>query len=400
MPSNLSRFLLPLILITIGLILSSALVPLSEGLVWGFYGHRKINQMAVFTLPPKLIPFFKYHIGFVSEHAVDPDVRRYATEYEAVRHYIDIDHWGDQPFEDVPKIFETAIAKYGVIQIIHEEGDSTLYDFGHTYALDSLSDVQVISIDTKEELERYNDYLAFIKSDVVYNYYEEEWPLPKEILSGFDEIVVLEDDEITLFDRFSSYGVLPFYLEQHYGKLVHAFRMGDEERILRLAADMGHYISDAHVPLHTTENYNGQLTNQLGIHAFWESRIPELSAEDDYDFIVGKAKYIRNKSDFFWKIIEESHALVDDVLSIETEVSKTFPSDQQYCYEDRLDKNIRLECTEYALAYEKALKGMVEERMRQSIHAVGSVWYSAWKDAGQPVLEFGNATISDTITIE
>ena len=42
---------------------------------------------------------------------------------------------------------------------------------------------------------------------------------------------------------------------------------------------------------HTTENYNGQFTNQKGIHGFWESRIPELFY-DEYDFITGKAKYI------------------------------------------------------------------------------------------------------------
>ena len=34
------------------------------------------------------------------------------------------------------------------------------------------------------------------------------------------------------------------------------------EKILKYSAELGHYIGDAHVPLHTTENYNGQLTNR------------------------------------------------------------------------------------------------------------------------------------------
>ena len=50
---------------------------------WGFYGHKRINRMAVFTLPPEMIGFFKKHIEFVSEHSVDPDKRRYANKVEA-----------------------------------------------------------------------------------------------------------------------------------------------------------------------------------------------------------------------------------------------------------------------------------------------------------------------------
>ena len=65
---------------------------------WGFWGHRRINRMAVFTLPPEMISFYKKHIEYITEHAVDPDKRRYATKHEAYRHYIDIDHWGEYPF--------------------------------------------------------------------------------------------------------------------------------------------------------------------------------------------------------------------------------------------------------------------------------------------------------------
>ena len=58
---------------------------------WGFFGHRNINRLAVYTLPSELMGFFKEHIEFVSEHAVDPDMRRYAIPEEAPRHYIDIE---------------------------------------------------------------------------------------------------------------------------------------------------------------------------------------------------------------------------------------------------------------------------------------------------------------------
>ena len=68
---------------------------------------------------------------------------------------------------------------------------------------------------------------------------------------------------------------------------MYAFIEKDSDKILKYSADLGHYIADAYVPLHTTENYNGQLTGQKGIHAFWESRLPELFSED-YNYLVDK----------------------------------------------------------------------------------------------------------------
>lgn len=95
------------------------------------------------------------------------------------------------------------------------------------------------------------------------------------------------------------------------------FRKKDINGILRTASDLGHYVGDAHVPLHTTSNYNGQLSNQLGLHAFWESRIPELFADKQYDYFVGKAEYIKDVPSFIWQTALESHTLVDSVLAIE-----------------------------------------------------------------------------------
>lgn len=344
--------------------------------------------MAVFTLPTDMIPFFKGHIGYLSEHAVDPDIRRYATQYEAVRHYIDADHWGENPFDVIPRDLNAAIAKYAVIHVIHEEGDTTTYDFGYTNQQDGLENVTVIESESNDDLHALRIFKDFIFENVQYYYYEEEWPIDYKYVRRFKEIKWKKGDRAVLFDRFTSYGILPFYLQDHYRKLVKAFENKETKRILSLAADMGHYMGDAHVPLHTTVNYNGQLTGQLGIHAFWESRIPEVSAEENYDFFVGKAKYIRNKSDYFWNIVEESFEMVDDVLRLEREVSESFPKDQQYCYTDRLNRNTRLECPEYAKAYEQLLAGTIEKRMQESVHAIGSVWYSAWVDAGKPKLDF------------
>ena len=171
-----------------------------------------------------------------------------------------------------------------------------------------------------------------------------------------------------------------------YRRLTQAFRSRNTGAILQLSAEIGHYIGDAHVPLHTTMNYNGQLTGQTGIHAFWESRIPELFADAEYDFFVGQAEYIRDPAYYFWVMVEESHALVDSVLLLEREVRSTYPKDQQYCPNEKTPSGPRVPCKGYAAAYQNKMNGMVERRMRAAIHAIGSAWYSAWIDAGQPPL--------------
>ena len=58
---------------------------LTYGENWGFWAHRRINRMAVFTLPPEMIAFYKKNIEYLTEHAVDPDKRRYATRHEAAQ---------------------------------------------------------------------------------------------------------------------------------------------------------------------------------------------------------------------------------------------------------------------------------------------------------------------------
>ena len=79
--------------------------------------------------------------------------------------------------------------------------------------------------------------------------------------------------------------------------------------------------------------------------------------------------------------------LVDSVLAIEKQLVKDFPSDKQFCFDDRNEKTVRIQCREFAKAYSDRMKGMVEERMCSAVLSLGSVWYTAWVDAGQPDLE-------------
>lgn len=267
---------------------------------WGFFSHRQINRLAVFTLPPDMIGFYKKNIQYLTEAAVNPDRRRYAVVDEAPRHYIDLDHFGDSALYKMPRFWKEAVEKYSE-------------------------------------------------------------------------------------DTLKAYGILPWHVTVMYYRLRDAFMTKDPTRILSLSADLGHYIADAHVPLHTTENYNGQLTGQHGIHAFWESRLPELFSSR-YDFFVGKAEYVKNPQLTIWKAIESSNQHLDSVLMLEKSLTEKF-GEKKYSFETKGKQTVKVYSTEFSAAYHMALKGMVEQRMRGAIKMIGDFWYTAWVDAGQPDLK-------------
>ncbi|WP_162417118.1 zinc dependent phospholipase C family protein [Cyclobacterium roseum] len=187
-------------------------------------------------------------------------------------------------------------------------------------------------------------------------------------------------------DSLRQSGIAPWSTYLTFLQLVRAFEQKDTEVILRLAADLGHYLGDIHVPLHTTKNYNGQFTGQYGIHGFWESRLPELYAES-YNFFVGKAEYISDPQQVIWRTIAQSHAALDSVLGFEAMLNDRFPADKKYSFEERGGINTRVYSRAFSEAYHRMLAGQVERQMRQTIKLIADFWYSAWILAGQP--DFG-----------
>jgi len=326
-----------------------------------------------------MIQFYKHNIEFITEHSIDPDKRRYASKHEAVRHYIDIDAWGDNPFYDVPRIFEDALIKYSKYSLANGS------DKGAVEVIYTRDSVEFKTTDITKSCST-DTLRAFFRDSLMPNYYDGLWTIKNKDLAKIIPGFTFKSD-LVIEDKFSKEGILPYHMNRMYYWLVKAFENQDLERILRLSAEFGHYIGDAHVPLHTTKNYNGQLTDQVGIHAFWESRLPELYADDSYSFLVGKAEKVDKPLTYFWKMVKESHDLLEDVLVIEKELTQSFPEDQQMCFADRLDRTIKTQCPEFALEYHERLNGMVEERMQDAILSIGSVWYSAWIDAGQPDLD-------------
>ncbi len=186
-------------------------------------------------------------------------------------------------------------------------------------------------------------------------------------------------------DTLKAYGIVPWHVNTMYYRLRDAFLQRDPQLILKLSAELGHYLADANVPLHTTKNYNGQLTGQEGIHGFWESRLPELFAKD-YTLFVGKASYVSSPQQAVWQAIAVAHGQVDSVLQIERELSVQF-GEKKYSFETRGKQTVRVYSVEFSNAFHKKLNGMTERQMKKAIKLIADFWYSAWVDAGQPDLK-------------
>ncbi|MCP3660093.1 MAG: S1/P1 Nuclease [Bacteroidetes bacterium] len=187
-------------------------------------------------------------------------------------------------------------------------------------------------------------------------------------------------------DFLQLHGTLPWTIINEKHKLTQAFKNKDLNKILKLSADIGHYIADANVPLHTSENYDGQLTNQKGIHAFWETRIPELFF-DRYELIIGKAEYINNIKKVIWNAIYNSHLLVNELLNKDKELTKTFPANNKYSLEEKNGIIKKVISIEYCQKYIELIHNQVEIQFRKSIKMVSDFWMTCWIDAGKPELD-------------
>jgi len=210
-----------------------------------------------------------------------------------------------------------------------------------------------------------------------------KYPFP-ELPRRFEDAV----KKYTL-DTVRANGVVPWRIAAFTDSLTHAFKMKNLDKILFFAANVGHYVADAHVPLHTTENYDGQLTGQKGLHARWESEIPErfMRHLETQNEPAPRAKYIANKTEESFKWVLESYLMVDSVLKCDLKAKEGLKPEE--IYKVVIDKNGREREIYTPLYYERfkqALGDMVERRFEQAIERVASVWYSAWIDAGRPDL--------------
>ena len=71
---------------------------------------------------------------------------------------------------------------------------------------------------------------------------------------------------------------------------------------------------------------------------------------------------------------------------MEIDVTKDIGPDKKYSFEKRGNTTVSVYSYEFSQEYHRRMNGMVERRLKAAIYTTGSVWYTAWVDAGQPDL--------------
>ncbi len=167
-------------------------------------------------------------------------------------------------------------------------------------------------------------------------------------------------------------GLLPWAIEDTYNNLLDAFRNKDKDKAMQMISDLGHYIADAHQPMHTVMNYDGQLTNQKGLHSRYEIKmIDEYLSDLENSIKIFSPNKIENPKRYFITIIEKSNSFC----------SLIFDADHF-----ALQKSNK----EYNDIYYKLLwfrtKAMTIDRFENAIYNLSSLIYSAWIEAEKPMI--------------
>ena len=177
-------------------------------------------------------------------------------------------------------------------------------------------------------------------------------------------------------DRANRTGRLPWRAEETFNKLVAAFQdigkptapyAADDSRYL--VAVLSHYVEDAHVPFHATGNHDGDMTNQHGIHARFESELVarNLSSLKLAPVTVTPIPDIRA---FIFDTLITSQSLVAPVLDADRAAKAG-----RDAYDDV-----------YYAKFFTGARPILERRMSEATSAVVSAVESAWERAGKPKL--------------
>ncbi len=170
-------------------------------------------------------------------------------------------------------------------------------------------------------------------------------------------------------------GLLPWRTQEMYGHLRRAFASLKAptpstyalDDIAFFSAVISHYVADGHVPLHAVVNYDGQLTNQHGVHARWEAELFERY-RTRLTLRLPPVKAVGDPREFMFGVLLASNRAAEELLAADRKAVEG-----REFYDDA-----------YFEAFSRETLPLVERRMSDAIAAVASVIVGAWEDAGRP----------------
>ncbi len=165
-------------------------------------------------------------------------------------------------------------------------------------------------------------------------------------------------------------GILPWATLITYDSLKNCFQRRDWNRSAYFAADLGHYVGDGHMPLHITNNYNGGMTGQTGIHSRYEtSMIGRYETQIVYP--ADTARFIENVGGFIFNYLYHDYKYVDSILIADTYATAIAGNTSSDAY--------------YQALWQKSGDFTIL-LMRNGSSALADLIYTAWVEAGSPMM--------------
>jgi hypothetical protein len=171
-------------------------------------------------------------------------------------------------------------------------------------------------------------------------------------------------------------GLLPWREAEEFGNLRRAFeglargsQYASTDTVL-YASVAAHYIQDAYQPFHATNNYDGQLTNQNGVHARFETALFERF-ESRLTINPASSSPTAHPRDAAFDTLLASHQLVLQVLEADKEAASG-----KEAYDD-----------DYFEKFFAKVRPVLEQRLGGAITATASILWGAWEQAGRPLLK-------------
>jgi len=178
-------------------------------------------------------------------------------------------------------------------------------------------------------------------------------------------------------DFIHTQGLLPWRTAEFYGQLQREFESLKRkpapgyalDNIVLFSAVLAHYVADGHVPLHSAVNYDGQLTDQRGIHSRWEAELFERN-RDKLKIAPAAIPPVSNPRDFMFETLLSGNRDVANVLASD----KAAAQGREF-YDDA-----------YFEALAKGTLPTLERRLNASIAGVAAMIAGAWEQAGKPAV--------------
>ena len=191
-----------------------------------------------------------------------------------------------------------------------------------------------------------------------------EFVLSGRITQNFDSLIMQHGSSF-VFNQ----GILPWAIIQKVDSLQVAFQRGDWQKAMLVASDLGHYVGDAHMPLHITKNYDGQYSGQSGVHSRYESNMINTYHQQIL-YSGDSVSFIPNVSEFVFEMLYTNYDYVDSVLQADLDAKNYGGGNDNSAYYQKL-----WELT----------KNFTLKLFKNASYDIACLIYTAWKNSGEPV---------------